>query len=116
MERPRALLLSAFLVLGTSGPASAQSCPQLSGVYSATILGTTTGVSADSGTCGGGSAPEATVFYTAPRTGTYVIDTIGSAFDTVLYVRAGVTELSCNDDIAPPDVRQSRVSLALAQG
>jgi hypothetical protein len=45
-----------------------------------------------------------------------VIDTIGAAFDTVLYVRSGATELACNDDLDPPTVRQSRVSLSLQAG
>src|SRR5215831_14426843 len=116
MEPARALLLSAVLLLAAQSPAVAQFCPQLSGVYSATILGTTGGSSGDAGSCGGATAPEATVFYTAPRAGTYVIDTIGSSFDTVLYVRdGGISEL-CNDDIDPSVVLQSRVSIALAEG
>src|SRR5215468_7582594 len=115
MEHARALLLSAVLLLAAQSPAVAQVCPQLSGVYSATILGTTGGSSGDAGSCGGTTAPEAIVFYTAPRAGTYVIDTIGSAFDTVLYVRDGSSEL-CNDDIDPSVVLQSRLSIALAEG
>jgi hypothetical protein len=81
MERPRAHLFGAVFLLAIARQAVAQDCPQLSGVFSATILGTTAGASADSAACGGSAAPEATVFYTAPRSGTYVVDTIGSAFD-----------------------------------
>jgi hypothetical protein len=40
---------------------------------------------------------------------TYVIDTMGSAFDTVLYVRDGITDL-CNDDIDRSVVPQSRLT------
>src|ERR1051325_7048996 len=76
-------LLYLTLSYVTASAAAAQSCPPLSGVFSATLVGVTTGSSADAGSCGGGSAPEATYFYYAPRTGTYTIDTIGSDFDTV---------------------------------
>jgi hypothetical protein len=73
---------------GSGAPATAQSCPQLSGVCSATIVGDTSSASnANSGSCGGSGAPEALFFYSAPRAGTYTIDSIGSSFDTVLYVR-----------------------------
>src|SRR5262249_54016419 len=50
---------------------------------------------------GGGSAPDATFLYTAPIAGSYTMDTFGSGFDTVLYVRNATcsgTELACNDD------------------
>ncbi|MBP1689411.1 MAG: putative secreted protein, partial [Deltaproteobacteria bacterium] len=61
--------------------------------------------------------PSSAVFYYAPRGGTYVIDTSGSAFDTVLYVRNnGGTELACNDDNPLDGTRQSRVTLDLAAG
>jgi hypothetical protein len=53
--------------MAIAGRAIGQTCPQLSGVYSATMLGTTSGTSADAASCGGSAAPEATVFYTAPR-------------------------------------------------
>ena len=59
-------------------------CFQLSGVFSATNLGQTSGASNASGSCGGGTAADAVYFYSAPRSGDYTIDTIGSAFDTVL--------------------------------
>ncbi len=97
--------------------AAAQACTQLTGVYSSTVLGTTTGASAESGSCGGADAPEATYFYFAPRAGTYVVDTIGSEIDTVLYIRNDTgTELGCNDDVTPGSVTQSRLTLSLAAG
>ncbi len=54
-------------------------------------------------TCGGGgaSAPDVSFEWTAPYSGTFVIDTLGSAFDTVLYVRDVTctgTQLGCSDD------------------
>lgn len=53
---------------GSGAPATAQSCPQLSGVCSATIVGDTSSASnANSGSCGGSGAPEALFFYSAPR-------------------------------------------------
>ena len=48
-----------------------------------------------------GSSPETVFTYTAPIRGTYVIDTIGSSFNTVLHVHTGGcggTEQQCNDD------------------
>lgn len=113
--RPR-LGLAVLAPLLVTAAAAAQDCQQLSGVYSATLSGVTAGASADAGSCGGGLAPEAFYFYTAPQTGSYTFDTIGSSFDTVLYVREfGGAELGCNDDIAP-GVLESRLRLDLTQG
>ncbi len=53
------------------------------------------------GTCGGASASDVTYRWTAPRSGTYEITTLGSGFDTVLYLRDGDcngTQIACNDD------------------
>lgn len=52
------------------------------------------------GSCGG-AGPDGYLRYLAPRTGTYTIDTYGSLFDTVMYVRettGALLELACNDD------------------
>ena len=107
----------AFVIATTAGPAPAQTCQQLSGVFSAILLGSTSGESAESGSCGGADAPEAVFFYSAPRAGDYTIDTIGSGFDTVLYVRDNQgTELICNDDDPLLGGQISRVRLTLAQG
>ncbi len=82
--------------------------------------GTTVGAgNDDAGDCGGGGAPEVPLQWTAPAAGSYQIDAIGSAFDTVLYVRDGDcrgAELACNDDWAAPDERASGVTLELAGG
>jgi hypothetical protein len=99
-------------------------------VGSAVARGTTTGRSPlldtdgcgvpMGGTRGGTNAPEAVFRWAAPQAGTFVIDTAGSQFDTLLYVRAGGCqglELACNDNVSTaPQNTSSRVSVALAQG
>lgn len=80
------------------------------------ITGTTSGVGALEGTCGGDTASDAVFEWTAPSAGTYDITTAGSDFDTVLYVVAGGCigdELACNDDSGG---LQSAVSVTLAAG
>jgi cysteine-rich repeat protein len=53
------------------------------------------------GSCGGGDAPEERVVWTAPATGRYRFDTIGSEYPVILYARVvsgtscGGTELGC---------------------
>jgi hypothetical protein len=69
------------------------------------------------GSCGGLEAPEATFLWSAPAPGTYRIDTIGSTFDTVLYVLQGTCEgpeLACNDDT--DEGVHSSVNVDLAAG
>ena len=112
-------VVSTLLVAGLlQSPAAGQTCQQLSGVFSATILGdTSTQANTTAGSCGGADAPEAVFFYYAPRAGLYRIDTIGTPFDTVLYVRDDMGhELACQDDIEPGSITQSRVTVTLAQG
>ncbi len=70
--------------------------------------------------CGGGGneAREVAFAYTAPSTGFFAIDTQGSAFDTVLYVRDGSCtgdELACNDDVSP-DTVASQMEIFLRAG
>ena len=52
--------------------------------------------------CAGGGGPEATYLFTADNDGHYVFDTVGSTFDTVLYLRSEcaseASEIACNDD------------------
>lgn len=62
------------------------------------------------------SSPEETFLYTPPVTGSYQIDTAGSGFDTVLYVRQGSCNgigLACNDQF---EGNTSFVSVALTAG
>ncbi|MBI3386971.1 MAG: hypothetical protein HY027_04430 [Deltaproteobacteria bacterium] len=66
---------------------------------------------------GGDTAPDFTYEWTAPADGAYVIETLGSAFDTVLYVRDGVCngrELACNDDTNGS--MQSQINVQLVAG
>ncbi len=68
----------------------------------AVILDTTIGRFDDVLTsCGEGAAPDYQLDFRAPWTGTFVFDTAGSSFDTVVSVQAGACEgkeLACNDD------------------
>jgi Concanavalin A-like lectin/glucanases superfamily len=61
------------------------------------------------------AAPEAAYTWTAPSTGSFVFDTIGSGFDTVLEIRRYSDSLSlgCNDDSSG---LQSRVTVSLPAG
>jgi hypothetical protein len=65
------------------------------------FTGTTAGSSGHSGTCGGGSAPEALYKLTIGTTSDVFITTHGTGFDTVVYVRecnCNGTQVACNDD------------------
>jgi hypothetical protein len=77
-------------------------------------LGSRTGVAIATGTtvgrpnsltasCGGGAgSPDIAYGWVAPATGRFVLDTIGSDYDTVLYVKSATctgAELACNDDV-----------------
>ncbi len=109
------VILAAWLFLAPHRIA-AQMCPQLSGTFATQQTGTTSGSSAEAGSCGGAGAPEKSFVFAAPRAGVYSFDTIGSGFDTVLYVRDdNGTQLGCNDDIAAGINTQSRLSVTLAQ-
>jgi len=105
---------------GDAGPA-----PDVGGC-GATPLGSRLGVVATAstsgagsleGTCGGADAPDAVFSWTAPRAGTYRVDTGGSDFDTVLYVLDGGcagAELDCNDDAEK--TLQSELTVTLRAG
>ena len=65
------------------------------------FTGSTSGSSAYTGSCGGGSAPERTYTFTLSAASDVFITTHGSAFNTVLYVRScncTGTEVACNDN------------------
>ena len=51
-------------------------------------------------TCAFSTAADVAYQFVAPATRTYIIDTVGSTYDTVLYVLDGCggRELACNDD------------------
>jgi len=93
-----------------------------------TFSGTTSGSSAQTGTCGStGSAPEQVYQWTPNASGTATIQTCGAGtnFDTVLYIRNGScatgSELpgGCNDDACPNStglVRASRLTPTVTAG
>jgi hypothetical protein len=65
------------------------------------FTGTTSGPSANAGSCGGGSAPEAVFKLTLPGTADVFVTTHGTRFDTVVYMRRGGccgAEVACNDN------------------
>ncbi len=49
------------------------------------------------GSCGGGDAPEQRIVWTAPATGRYRFDTVGSEYPVILYARS-VQGTSCNGE------------------
>ncbi len=66
-----------------------------------TVTGTTLGEGDDHvGSCGGGQGLDFAYWFTPPVSGTVVLDTQGTFYDTVLYVRdaCGGAMLACNDD------------------
>jgi hypothetical protein len=64
------------------------------------FTGTTTGTSSNTGSCGGGTAPEAVFQLVLTQTSDVFVTTHGSKFDTVIYMRSGCcgTEIVCNND------------------
>jgi hypothetical protein len=98
-------------------------CPEITlpGLSSVAVSETTTGRdnSVRGASCGdgGNQAPDVTFSYTPPASGFYQIDTTGSSFDTILYVRRATcsgTEVACNDDDG--NVSQSKLSIFLEGG
>jgi hypothetical protein len=65
--------------------------------------------------CAMSSAPDVAFVWTALVGGTYTFDTVGSSFDTVLFVREDCVgaELACNDDAV---MLQSQVAVDLMAG
>jgi hypothetical protein len=106
----------------TATPTSS-ACPQVDlgstvpTSYSGSTVGAQNLVGGASCGAGGNNAPDASFRFTAPAGGTYQIDTAGSAFDTVLYVRNATCsgeQLACNDDAN--GTVQSLVSVSLNAG
>lgn len=102
-------------LLGTSVPVC--SARDLGSPVSVSLDDSTAGhINDHEGSCGGAAASERTYRYTAPVSGTYIIDTCGSPTDTVLYVRDGDCagpEIACRDDGCGS---QSHLSLPLTAG
>lgn len=82
-----------------------------------TVMGNTNGGdNTVAGTCGGFTTADDVYSFTAPMDGSYSFDTIGSSYDTVMFVRdgdCGGPELACNDNISF-NSQQSQVLVALA--
>jgi len=81
------------------------------------VTGNTIGLSNDfTPTCISSSAPDASYTWTPPAAGTYVFDTMGSGFDTVIELRRYNDNgyIDCNDDSA--GTRQSTLTASLAAG
>ncbi|MBI3071700.1 MAG: hypothetical protein HYY84_06175 [Deltaproteobacteria bacterium] len=71
-----------------------------------------------SGSCGGGAARDRAFGWVAPATGQYIVDTIGSNFDTILTMRDGGCDgpqIACNDDLAYGNTR-SKLTVNLLAG
>jgi hypothetical protein len=88
----------------------------LSGALPITDRGNTTAAGNDmTPPCGYSNAPEVVYQYVPTATGTLTIDTVGSAFDTVLavYQGCGGVSLGCNDDAVG---LQSRVIVSVTAG
>lgn len=93
-------------------------CPDLDigNAVPQSIMGDNTGLGDDHFTsCGNGGGEDELYEFTAPFAGTYVFDTFGTAYDTILAVldSCGGVELACNDDTM---VLQSQVMVPLAAG
>ncbi len=70
------------------------------------------------GTCGGFTQNDDIYFFTAPNAGLYNFNTVGSAYNTVLFLRDGDcagAEIACNDDINF-FTQQSSIATTLAAG
>ncbi|WP_437279540.1 MXAN_6577-like cysteine-rich protein [Sorangium sp. So ce375] len=95
-------------------------CPMLDleSTYPQTVTGHTSGLdNTVQAACAAGTAPEVSYSFTAPITGRYTFDTLGSAFDTALHVHDGSCTgalLGCNDDTA--GASWSQVSTPLVAG
>lgn len=89
---------------GVLGPVTG---PRVAGDSTTGKIGTYTS------SCGGGKSPEVSYQWTAPATGTYLIDTFGSSFDTILSVLDAAcdgVEIACNDDTSLADSTTSSAS------
>ncbi|XXX77987.1 MXAN_6577-like cysteine-rich protein [Sorangium sp. So ce134] len=102
-----------------TGPGTCSTAIDLGSELPVTRTGTTSGQpnSATPSCTFGSNAPDMVFTYTAPADGDYVIDTIGSRYDTILHVRedgCGGDELSCNDDSGGSGT--SKMTLTLTAG
>ncbi len=94
-------------------------CPDetLMGPLPISVSGTTVGAeNASAGSCGGALNGDVSYEFTAPAAGFYLFDTVGSAFDALVYVRDGAcdgAERQCSHSMTPGG---SRVGATLDVG
>jgi len=85
----------------------------------AVAMGTTVGAGDDwPADCAGSGGSDVAYLWTVPADGSYIIDTIGSDYDTALTVHAGVCgipDLACADDLETGDL-VSRIALDFTAG
>mgnify|MGYP000049769582 CR=1 FL=1 len=101
----------------TADPLPVFQCPQHDfGDEPASFSGSTVGEPDWGGGSCGGYGPDVHHTFTAPVDATYIIDTVGTAFDAVLYLRDGCggPELACENDNIPGAAE--RIIVPLLQG
>jgi len=116
------------MCVATNVVGGAGTCPDDSGAVSTTgdavFTGSTVGAGDDLAppagcvtAMGGGMSPDRAFRWTAPSEGMYTFDTLGSSFDTVLYVLSGCDAAmshGCNDDVGDADLRSSVTAMLTA--
>jgi len=100
--------------------AACETCPAVDlAMTLGTSTGTTTGETNNrAASCGGSTSVDRTHVFTAPAEGTYTIDTIGSTFDTVLYILdtdCDGAEIACDDDSGGSSTSEVVVDLGMGQ-
>jgi hypothetical protein len=116
-------LTAAFETGGTPvNDACAAAAPITAGAYTGATCSATADGAAISCGLNVATTPDVWYSYTAPCSGSLVLDTCGSSFDTVVGVYtgscAGLTEVGCNDDggVCPTNELASHLSVAVEAG
>ncbi len=97
----------------------AGTCPNddIGNTVPAVYTGSTTGVdNTVFASCGGDTAGDDTLTFTAPQDGVYAFDTAGSDFDTIMYLLDGCggDEFGCSDDVGSDET--SHLNLLMTAG
>ncbi|MEM6959946.1 MAG: hypothetical protein AAF645_29970, partial [Myxococcota bacterium] len=98
--------------VSTTGPA----------VFTGSTIGAGNDLAAPAGCItvrGGGNSPDRAFLWSAPSAGEFTFDTLGSSFDTVLYVLDGCEgdeSFGCNDDTGTPGDFRSSLTATLTEG
>lgn len=103
---------------GVDAGTGACSPSNLGSAVGASVASGSSDTATDSGdrSCSGSGAPDVQFSWTAPSAGSFVFDTGGSDYDTVLEIltACGGTSLACNDDRSADS--QSRTQVTLTSG